>query len=171
MPNEWHLDQLVLQWENFEEGDLGWLALMHPGAEDSPTSNPSGTTVDVTATAAAYFAACKYMEFWQSNELEEVIEIASVSGTVVTLASAIQGTYTTSDTLKGRLQTFNTVRGTKGLDGGFRFLGANILELGAVLEQTDPIPGGLIFYLGLKTGVGSQRSFSLNFVFREKDIT
>ena len=172
IPQDLHLDEVLLFWKDFESGDKGWLRLIHPSSQGSPAVDPSGTSVDVGALSPYYDPAngAQALEFWDGDDLEEVIPIASISGNIVTLASAPVGTYTTSTKIKSRFQSFNPIRGTKGLDGAFYLLGNGTHALGAPNEQTAIISAGLLLYVGiLAVAGGTERSFATNFIFREVD--
>lgn len=163
-----HLDEIILIWKDFDAGDKGWLRLIHPSSQGFPAA-VTGADVDVGALSPYYNGAIA-IEFWNAagTILEEVIPILSISGTVITLANAPDGSYTAANAIKARLQNFHPIRGTRGIDSGFRFLGSGNHSLGATLEQTNAIPAGLLFYVGIKVGAGGiQRHFATNFVFRK----
>lgn len=175
IPASLHLDELLVLWKDFESGDQGWLRLMHPSANGNPAADPSGTSVDVGALSPYYDPAngAQALEFWDSGETEllEVVPIASIAGTVVTLASTPAGTYTTANKIKARYQSFNPISGTHGLDGSFCFLGAGSVSLGAPNEQTAALPAGLDFCIGVKVGSGgATRQLAVNFIFREVEV-
>jgi len=169
VPENLHLDEIILIWKDFEDGDLGWLRLIHPGSQGSPVGI-TGADVDVGGLSPYYNGALA-MEFWNAAEtvLEEVVPIASLSGNIVTLTAV--PISSAASKIKARYQNFHPVRGTMGLSGGFRLLGAGLIALGAPNEQTDQLTAGLLLYVGIKTaGGGATRHFATNFVFRKPNI-
>ena len=172
MPDVMHMDSVVIAWKDFEFQDRGWLSLVHPAAQGNPAVDPATDQLDVGAMSPYFDPAngAQHVEFYSDDEstLLEVVGIASISGTVVTLSKATEEAYTTANHIKARFQSFNPVRGSHGLSGGFRFLGTGMLMLGSQNEMTDPIPAGMMLCAGIDVGGGgSKRSFGVNFVFRK----
>lgn len=173
MPQDLHLDELIVLWKNFESGDRTWLSLINPAGDGNPAQNPSGSTIDVGTSLSPYYnpaAGAEAVEVYNTDQtaLLEVVPIQSISGSVVTLTKALAGTYTTANKIRVRIQSFNPVRGSNGRGGGFFFLGDGFRPIGAPNEQTAKLPKGLIFNVGLDlVSGGSTRGFCVNFVFRK----
>jgi hypothetical protein len=175
VPEDLHIDEVVVGWEGFVAGDRGWLAILHPASVGNPAADVAGDQLDVGALAGYYNpgVGAQHVEFWDAagTTLLEVVGIASITNSMVTLAKTPEGTYTTTNVIKARFQSFNPVRGSHGMDGGFFFLGGGMLQLGAPNEMTDVVSAGMVLCIGLATVTGgSTRSLGINFVFRKPEV-
>ena len=168
---DYHIQGVTLTWQGCKFGDYGWLAVLLPAAEGVLGAQANAAQADVTVAAGKgpYFAAASYLEIWTAgSELKEVVKIASVAGDVVTLASNLSATYDATHVAKARVDGFAPVRGTTGLDGGFKLLGAGTVNFENRQGVTEKIPAGTELCLRLFTSVVTgTREAVMNFRFRK----
>jgi len=176
MPEPLHVDGLPANWKHCLPGDYAWIVVIHPQSASPDVQANSGQT-DVTLAnsglADVFDPAngAKYMEFWNGTALVEVVKIASRSGAVITLASNLQETHATGITLHARYDGFAPVRGTHGLDGGFRLLNSDSMLLRNEIGITAAIPAGLHLCARLRTTTAAgTRDFTINYIFRKPAV-
>jgi len=177
MPESLHVQGVYAHWKNCLGGDYAWIVVTHPQLA-TPAVQADAGQADVNVGAPALAAVfdptngARYLEFWNAADdtLIEVVKIASVSGSVVTLASNLQETHATDVTLRARFDGFSPVRGTHGLDGGFRLLNSATMLLRNEIGITAILPAGLILSLRLRTSVVvGAREMAVSYIFRKPE--
>jgi len=130
-------------------------------------------TITVPAPKAPYYAPANgadSIEFWSADwtTLIEVVLIASLSGTTLTLQKALNNDHAIGENIRVRVGRFVPVRGPNGMDGGFKLLGTNAILLQHENDVTDIIPTGLLLSVILiTTADAGNRALAVNFILRE----
>ena len=173
MPEAMHLHGTFASWNDMQYGDRAFMNVQPQGLDASPAQSASigATTINLpTGMGANYQAAgIKIIEFWNAAEtqLKEIRKITSISGDVVTLATALTHSIGTTDILKPVIQSYCPIRGVDGLDGGVSFLGDGKIAIDNINQISELIPAGLKLCLRLLTVAGIfNRQIVLNFKFR-----
>jgi hypothetical protein len=169
-----HIQGVTAMWDGMEVGDYAWVAAVHPPSIGTLGAQADAGQANVTVGAGlgVYYDpvnGAKYLEVWTAaGEIKEVRRILSRAGDVVTLESNLVGTYDATHVAKARYDGFSPVRGSHGIDGGARLVGAHGLDHRNEFAITAPVPVGMILSLRFKTGsvVGTRR-LALNFYFRK----
>jgi hypothetical protein len=115
-------------------------------------------------------AGASYLEFWSADgsTIIECRKIESLSGNVVTLDSDIAVTHVVNEYVKARYDGFSPVRGTHGIDGGYRLLGSGQEMIRNEVAVTNLIAAGLLLCARLICGSETgQRHLGINFIFRK----
>jgi len=170
-----HVQGVHAQWKGTFLGDYAWIAVTHPTVGNPAVqADAAQADVDMGAYSAVFDPAngAKYMEFWSADDvtLLEVRRIASISGTVLTLDSNLQLTHATDVNVRARYDGFSPVRGTHGLDGGFRLLNSGEMLLRNEIGITNAIPAGLNLSLRVRTAADvGERSVAISYIFRKPE--
>lgn len=129
-------------------GDLGTTVLIHPAGRLllAVEVSQGASSFDAGAQAAVY-AACERVEFWagpgDTEDLLACYGVASVDGTTVNLSSPVVDTIPAGSQAVSVIRSYSPLRGSKGLDGGARFIGTQTEQLGNPGEISALIPAGL----------------------------
>jgi len=171
LPLKMHLQAVTLRWLGCKLGDYGFLVVLHPSGNTSPTEAMAegDTTLEVPAEVAPVYAAAMAVEFWNADEsvLVERRRIASVDGTTVTLATGVSNPHTTAAKVKAVVGAYSPCTGEDNCDSGMRLLGDSFGEIHSENEFTSPLDAGLLVGCRFKgSAVAGDRSVAVNFRFR-----
>jgi hypothetical protein len=172
MPVPCHIQFVHIRWFGCFMGDYGFLVVIHPGGDCSPAQAVSEGVTEITlpsAEIAAVYAQAISMEFWSDDDTVcvERRRIASVDGTVVTLAEPVIAAHSTSANLRAMLDTYSPCMGPTGLDSGLQLLKDGIDMVSSESEFTPAIPAGCILGTRFKAcATAGTREITVNYRLR-----
>lgn len=183
LSEDFHIQGIFVFWENCANGDNAKVFVTKKTAHYTLTSllNSGANSIDVGSSvlAGAYDPenGAKNILFWDDDaedaSLLEVIPIDNVSGSVITFSGNLSQNVPSGGVLMPQYSGYSPVRGTTGIDGGLQLLGTNSLSFNNETGVTSLVIEGLSLLALLTTQggiplVSADRTFVINFLFREK---